>query len=113
MTEDFFKKRWYGHKSDFKHEEKYGTTLSRYLWKIKRIKSNLCEARKMNFKWNISWDIKEKVPAYKPESKDCKLCMSEKYHILNEDDTKSLNVRSELLSKCRHKKKWKLSELLS
>ena len=35
MTENSFKERWYGHRSDFKHEEKYGTALSRYVWKLK------------------------------------------------------------------------------
>ena len=43
----------------------------------------------------------------------CKLCTAEKYYILNEVDHVSLNVRSELLSKCRHKAKWKLKKLIS
>ena len=71
------------------------------------------ENNKRNFKWNVKWEIKERAPPYEPGNKDCKLCVSEKYHILNEDDNKSLNVRSELLSKCRHKAKWKLKELLT
>ena len=37
---------------------------------------------------------------------------AEKYHILMEDYKQSLNCRSELLSKCRHKSKWKLVKLL-
>ena len=113
MTEGFFKNRYYGHKHDFEHKEKYGTTLSRHIWKIKDIKSNLSENRKKSFKWNISWSIKERAPAYQPGSNDCKLCLAEKYHILNEDGNSSLNVRSELLSKCRHRAKWKLCKLLS
>ena len=31
MTEKFFKDRWYGHKHDFAHKEKYGTTLKIHL----------------------------------------------------------------------------------
>ena len=113
MTQNHFKQRWYGHKHDFEHKDKYGTTLSRHLWKIKDIKSRLSENSQKNFEWNIKWDIKEKAPTYKPGEKDCKLCLAEKYHILIEDDSKSLNLRSELLSKCRHKAKWKLDKLLS
>ena len=113
MTENSFKERWYGHRSDFKHEEKYGTALSRYVWKLKNMKSSLPDSRKKNFKWNIKWEIKEKAPVYQPGSIDCKLCIAEKFHILDENYRKSLNVRSELLSKCRHKYKWKLGRLLS
>ena len=113
MTEGHFKNRWYGHKHDYTHKEKYGTTLSRYIWKIKDIKANLNENSKKSFKWNVRWEIKEQAASYKPGSKDCKLCIAEKFHILNEEDSKSLNVRSELLSKCRHKAKWKLKKLLS
>ena len=113
MTQDTFKKRWYGHVHDFKHREKYGTTLSRHIWKIKNLKSGLSANNQKNFKWNIKWQIVETAPAYKLGDKDCKLCISEKYHILSEDDSKSLNLRSELLSKCRHKAKWKLNKLLT
>ena len=113
MTGDTSKTRWYGHKSDFEHKDKYGTTLSRYIWKLKDMKSNMSEHTKKGFKWNLNWEIKQSAPSYKPGSKDCKLCTAEKYHILNEVDCVSLNVRSELLSKCRHKAKWKLKKLLS
>ena len=77
MTENSFKQRYYGHKSDFKNEEKYGTSLSRYIWKLKNIKSSLPENRKKNFKWSVKWEIKEKAPVYKPGMNDCKLCIAE------------------------------------
>ena len=112
MTEDFFKKRWNGHNFDIRHKESKGTTLSNYIHKIKDMKERLSDTMKENFQWNISWEIKEKAPSYKPGDKHCKLCVAEKYHILNENESISLNVRSELLSKCRHKAKFKLSKLL-
>ena len=112
MTEGHFKNRWYGHKHDYTNKDKYGTTLSRHIWKINDIKSGLNASHRKNFKWNVRWEIIERAPAYKPGNKDCKLCIAEKYHILGEDDKTSLNVRSELLSKCRHKAKWKLCKLL-
>ena len=102
MTGGTFKKRYGGHKSDFKHKDKYGTTLSRHIWRL----------RDMKVKYSIKWEIKEKAPIYKPGAKECKLCNAEKYHILMEDYKLSLNCRSELLSKCRHKSKWKLVKLL-
>ena len=98
MTGAIFKKQYGGHRHDFKHKDKYGTTLSWYIWRL----------RDMKVKYSMKWQIKEKARIYKPGAKKCKLCNAEKYHILMEDYKQSLNIRSELLSKCRHKSKWKL-----
>ena len=54
MTGGTFKKRYYGHKSDIEHKDKYGTTLSRYIWKLKDIKSNMSENAKKGFKWDLN-----------------------------------------------------------
>ena len=75
-------------------------------------KCHIWRLRDIKVKYSIKWEIKEKAPIYKPGAKECKLCNAEKYHILMEDHKKSLNCRSELLSKCRHKAKWKLVKLL-
>ena len=66
----------------------------------------------MKIRFELKWEIKEKASKYNPSGKDCKLCSAEKYHSLMEDDKRSLNVRSELLSKCRHRAKWKLDKLM-
>ena len=76
MTEGQFKHRWYGHKHDIAHKEKYGTTLSRHIWKLKDIESGLNENRRKNFKWNLNWEIKEQASSYQPGNKDCKLCIA-------------------------------------
>ena len=102
MTGGEFKSRFNGHKHDMKNRDKYGTTLSRHIWRL----------RDMGIKFEIKWEIKEKASKYNPGGKDCKLCSAENYHILMEDDKRSLNVRSELLSKCRHRAKWKLDKLI-
>ena len=102
MTGGDFKSRFSGHKHDMKNRDKYGTTLSRHIWRL----------RDMGIRFEIKWEIKEKAQKYNPGGKDCKLCSAEKYHILMEDDKRSLNVRSELLSKCRHRAKWKLDKLI-
>ena len=102
MTGGDFKSRFSGHKHDMKNREKYGTTLSRHIWRL----------RDMKIRFELKWEIKEKAPKYNPGGRDCKLCSAEKYHILMEEDKRSLNVRSELLSKCRHRARWKLDKLL-
>ena len=81
------------------------------MWKVKDIKEGLSAHANKNFRWKIKWEIIEKAAAYRPGSKICNLCTAEKHHILNENDSISLNVRSELLSKCRHMAKWKLFKL--
>ena len=93
MTGGPFKSRYNGHKDDMRHKEIYVTTLSRHVWRL----------REMKVKFGLTWEIKEKAVIYKPGGKDCKLCNAEKYHILMANDKGSLNCRSELLSKCRHR----------
>ena len=112
LTEHTFKKRWYGHKHDISNKESKGTTLSKHIHKIKDLKESLQPHARENITWNIRWEIKEKVAAYKPGDKNCKLCAAEKHHIFKENDKISLNLRSELLSKCRHKRKFKLANFL-
>ena len=102
MTGGPFKSRYNGHKHDMRHKDIYGTTLSRHVWRL----------REMKVKFGLIWEIKEKAVIYKPGGKDCKLCNAEKYHILMANDKGSLNCRSELLSKCRHRAKWKLDKII-
>ena len=102
MTGGPFKSRYNGHKYDMRHKEIYGTTLSRHVWRL----------REMKVKFGLTWEIKEKAVIYKPGGRDCKLCNAEKFHILMANDKGSLNCRSELLSKCRHRAKWKLDKII-
>ena len=66
----------------------------------------------MKVRFEIRCEIKEKASKYNPGGKDCKLCNAEKYHILMEEEKRSLNVKSELLSKCRHRAGWKLDKIV-
>ena len=43
----------------------------------------------------------DKARAYKPETKRCLLCLTEKYHIIF-SKLNLLNSRKELVTKCRH-----------
>ena len=56
----------------------------------------------------MKWKIIDKSHPYKNGSKRCNLCITEKLHIINADETNSINKRSELISKCRHENKFYL-----
>ena len=53
---------------------------------------------------NLEWDVLDKASAYNPESKRCRLCLIEKYHIIF-SKLNLLNSRNELVTKCRHENK--------
>ena len=94
FTEGTFKKRLYGHRQSFKNSSlKNATELSKHIWHLKEKKEE----------YDLSWGIIDKANPYKGSSDKCKLCLLEKYHILMRNDL--LNSRSELMSKCRHRRK--------
>ena len=68
----------------------------------------LCGKKNVNTKTNLVWNILDKVRAYKPEPKRCKLCLTEKYHIIF-SKVNLLNSRNELLTKCRNENKFCLA----
>ena len=94
LTGDTFKVRWRGHKSDFDHREKRGSTeLAGYIWDLKD----------SNIPYTISWDILGRAPTYNPVTKTCRLCTLEKFFILYHPRKASLNQRTELFSPCLHR----------
>ena len=91
-----FKQRYRVHKSSFTHRRyKDSTGLSSFIWKLKD--------RNLNYSLNFS--IVTLAPAYTKESKMCFLCLAEKTSILYSDHFSTLNKRSELMAKCRHRQK--------
>lgn len=105
-TERFFKLRWYEHNTSFNNDKSKkktknnSTTISTYIWKLKH----------RGLKPQIEWSIKAKAHAYEAGSTQCDLCLTEKMHIMFADSEAALNSRNELLYKCRHMKKFLLSE---
>ena len=94
-----FKRRWNNHQTSFRHERyKHETTLSSHIWKLKE------EGRA----FNIEWNIQEKAKAYHPALARCQLCNSEKTRIVLADQDKVLNLRNEIMSKCRHRNRFLL-----
>ena len=96
MTKNSFKQRWCVHNATIEKrppKEKV-TTLSEYVWKLKD----------QNIPFKITWSIKSKAYAFSSGSKGCDLCTTEKLTILLTNPWQNLNQRTELLSKCPHKR---------
>ena len=93
LTEGSFKRHLYGHRQSFrKNNLRTATELSKHIWDLKD--------RQEEFE--ISWKIIDRAHSYNEASNRCRLCLLEKFHILTRDDL--LNKRSELVSKCRHRR---------
>ena len=75
------------------------TELSKYVWKLKD----------EDKEYDIEWSVHRKAAAYTNASRRCNLCLAEKLAIIRADKHRSLNRRSELVSKCRHENKFYLS----
>ena len=91
-----FKTRFYSHNDSFKKESnRNATTLSTHIWE-----------ENLNPEPKIEWSIVAKASAYKKGNRQCDLCLTEKIHIMNNfSNPASLNKRTELAAKCRHKER--------
>ena len=72
--------------------------------KIKYIKSQ-------NKNFDLRFRIIENKKSYVPETKRCELCIAEKFQIIYSNMENILNKKSEIISKCRHKWKYKLGAI--
>ena len=99
LTESTFKERFTTHKSSFTHlKHRDSTALSQHIWQLKDLGKD----------YSLSWKILKKCKPYQCGSRSCDLCTTEKLLILQSDPQKSLNKKSEIISKCRHRRKFKL-----
>ena len=104
ICETTFKNRYANHKKSFNAEKsKNDTKLSTEYWKL---------ANK-NLHPRISWSIKGNYKSYNPSLKRCSLCLHEKLEIVDDPEDILLNKRSEVISQCRHRNKYKLKTLES
>ena len=102
--ETSFKKRYSNHKKSFNVPfYKHDTKLSTEYWNLKMKQLNP----------QISWKIKGIYKSYNPTSKPCNLCLRENLEILDKPDKNVLNKRSEIISQCRYKNKYRLKTLES
>ena len=80
-----------------RHEKRRNDTeLSKHLWKLKEKKEG----------YSISWKIIAKAKAYSNTTKRCNLCITEKFFILSNPQMATLDKRNELISNCRHRRKY-------
>ena len=102
LTEKTFRTRFSQHKSNFKLERyRNATELSKYVWQLKD----------KNIKFNISWSIRAKAYTYQGGSTHCDLCLTEKTIIAYANPTTTLNSRTEIMGKCRHRLKFTLKKV--
>jgi hypothetical protein len=101
-TELPFKFRFRNHEQSFKNPNKRNDTqLAKHIWELKEKGSD----------FQIKWEIQRQCSPYQCGSRRCDLCLSEKYVILLHNDRDLLNKRSELMSSCRHRAKFKMKTL--
>ena len=102
LTQTEFKKRLSNHKKDMK-SRKYenSTELSKYIWSLKD----------QNKQYKVTWTILGRAKAYNNATKRCNLCLLEKFYILRRRGASTLNKRTELVSACRHAKKFLLQNV--
>ena len=95
-----WKSRLAVHKSSFKHKTKpgakssNGTELSNHIWKMKE----------QNIRMKIDWKILDRAQPFNPTSRKCRLCLTEKYHLMYSGKCSTLNNRTEFYAACRHVK---------
>ena len=102
LCEPSFKKRYAVHKTTFNHQKyRTDTTVAAEYWRIKDKNGNP----------KVSWRKIRHAPGYSVETKKCLLCLTEKLEIANYPGKNLLNKRTEIIAKCRHRKKHELLSL--
>ena len=92
-------KRYANHKKSFKNKRyEKDTELSEYIWQL----------NDNNITYDLKWSVAPRCSPYICGSRKCDLCITEKLLIASENPASSLNTRAELISKCRHRNKFKL-----
>ena len=106
LTEKEFKTRWNNHKQSINNKKyKNSTSLSSHVWNIKE---------KHGVTPTLEWSIIKHAKSYTPNSRNCSLCLQEKFEILFYPlKNELLNKRNELITKCRHMNKFMLANYKS
>ena len=97
LTANQFKARYRNHQMSFRHVKRRNETeLSKHLWKLKD----------ENKEYTVTWKIVAKAKPYTNLTKRCNLCNTEKFFLITKPHMASLNRRNELISTCRHRRKF-------
>ena len=104
LCDTTFNLRYKNHMCSFKNVRyKHATEPSKYIWRLKE----------KNVKYTIKWRKVKQVKLHTNVTKKCNLCLWEKYFIICKPEMSILNNRNELLSGCRHSKKFLLNTVLT
>ena len=104
LCQGTFKKRYSSHLCSFRHERyRSSTELSKYVWQLKEKGTDFA----------ISWSVCQKATPYSSGSKLCQLCLAEKLCIISAEPKSLLNKKTEIVSTCRHRRKFLLSTYAS
>ena len=104
LTENSFKTSYANHKSSFRDPNKrLSTELSKHIWHWKDAK----------IEYIVTWKILNQAAPFNPAFNSCNLCLWEKYFTICRPDLASLNKRNELVTSCRHLRKFLLSSFTS
>ena len=97
MSAPSWKLRYNNHTDTFRHSSKrIRTKLAGHIWRLKD----------EGLDFAIKWQFLATASTFKPSSKTCRLCLTEKFHIMHSrHDMASLNKRKEFFSSCPHKEK--------
>ena len=96
LSEPEFKSRYANHKSSLRNT----TQLSKYYWEL-RDKG----VDKKDIK--VDWRIERQAHKYQCGTRRCDLCLTEKVVIALADKSTMLNKRSEIISACSHRTKYR------
>lgn len=103
LCDTSFKSRYRNHTCSFRNERyRNSTELSKYVWGLKDKKVD----------YQIKWRIVRHARSYSNVTKKCNLCLWEKYYIICRPNMATLNNRNELVSSCRHAKKFLLNSVI-
>ena len=97
LTATEFKAMFRNHQVSFNNEKrKNDTELSKHIWQLK--------SKQQHF--TIKWKILAKAKPYSNLTKRWNLCRTEKHFIITKPEQATLNKRNELISTCRHRRKF-------
>ena len=97
FTATEFKSRFQNYQVSFNNEtHKNDTELSKHIWQLKGNEQ----------RFTIKWKILAKAKPYSNLTKRCNLCTTEKHFIITKLELTTLNKRNELISTCRHRRKF-------
>ena len=94
VTAPPWKLRYGNHKSSFKHTTKRKSTrLAGHIWSLKD----------QGIEPEVKWRILARCQPYKASTRECRLCLREKFYLMHKPEEATINSRDEFFSGCLHK----------